>query len=89
MIAIIGLCIAAGLLVIGVLAIVIAGARAIVIGDHDFKRLGMIFVPVIAYVISWAIMSSFVKAAIMTMFVMLALMAVAICLTGLRSTFNI
>ncbi|HYW35382.1 MAG TPA: hypothetical protein VE868_08250 [Balneolaceae bacterium] len=87
--AIIGLCIAGGLLAIGILAIIVAGIRGMFNGEQNYKKIGMIFVPIIVYIISYFISNALVKAAIITMFVMLALMALAILLTGARSTFNL
>lgn len=77
-----------GLLALGVLFMLGAGIRSLTLGKQDFKRIGMMAVPVVVFGISYAVFGEFAKSAIFTATVMLGAMVLSIALTGLRGTFN-
>lgn len=89
MYSIIGLSIAGGLLAIGIVAILISGARGMFTGQTDFKKIGMFLVPFVVYGIAYVMTNDYAEAGIATMLFMMATMALAILLTGARSTFNL
>lgn len=86
---IIGLCIAGGLLAIGILAIVISGIRGLILGTQDWKKIGMLILPFLVFGIAFFMTDNYTEAAIATMILMMGLMALTILATGFRSTFNI
>ncbi len=88
MYSVIGLWIAAGLLIIAAVAIVISGIRGVINGNQDYKKIGSILVPFIIFAISYLIWGTWIEAGIITMFCMMALMIVAIAFTGIRGAFN-
>ncbi len=88
MISVIGLWIAAGLLGIAILAIVFSGVRGIVNGNLDLKKIGVMLLPVIIWIVVLLITASWIKAGLLTMLIMLALMIIAIFLTGARGVFT-
>ncbi|MTI87049.1 MAG: hypothetical protein FH748_03675 [Balneolaceae bacterium] len=77
------------LIVLGVVAMVIAGVRSLTQGKSDTKRIGMMAVPFVIFAISYAVLGEFAKSGVLTAVVMMAIMIVAIALTGLRGTFKI
>ncbi len=89
MYSIIGLCIAGGLLAIGIVAILISGVRGMFNGTTDFKKIGMFLVPFVVYAVAYGLTQDVSEAGIATMLFMMATMALAILLTGTRSTFNL
>lgn len=89
MYSIIGLCIAGGLLVIGILAIVVSGIRGMINGKQDFKKIGMFLLPFIVYAIAYVLTQDYAEAGVATMLFMMATMALGILLTGARTTFNL
>ena len=89
MYSIIGLAIAGGLLVIGIVAIVISGIRGLTTGKQNFKKIGMFLVPFIAFGIAFLLTDTFAEAGIATMLFMMLLMALSILATGTRTTFNL
>jgi hypothetical protein len=75
---------------LGVLAMIIAGIRAAFRGEEQgLEKVGMALVPPIAYGIGYAISRGWVDAAIIAVFIMLALSVLALLLTGIRTTFNL
>ncbi|MGK7369457.1 MAG: hypothetical protein ACNS64_04520 [Candidatus Halalkalibacterium sp. M3_1C_030] len=89
MYSIIGLGIAAGLIGLGVLAIIVAGARSLKNGKVDFKKIVTFLVPFAVYGVAFGITGSFNEAGIATMIFMIGAMILFIVLTGFRSTFNL
>lgn len=89
MYSIIGLGIAAGLLGLGIIAIIVAGARSIKNGKQDFKKVITFLVPFAVYGVAFGITGSFNEAGIATMLFMMAAMVLFILLSGFRSTFNL
>ncbi len=79
---------AAGLIALGVITMLFAGVRSLVLGKQDFKKIGMMAVPFIIFAISYGVAGEVAKGAVMTATVMMALMVGAIVLTGLRGTFK-
>jgi uncharacterized membrane protein YobD (UPF0266 family) len=88
MFSIVGLSIAGGLLAIGILAIVISGVRGMAVGKTDLRKIGMILVPVIVFVVAYLLTNNFAEAGMATTLFLIALMAIAILFTGLKSTFT-
>ncbi len=89
MYSIIGLGIAAGLIGLGIIAIIVAGARSIKNGKQDFKKIITFLVPFAVYGVAFGITGSFNEAGIATMIFMMAAMILFIVLSGFRSTFNL
>lgn len=88
MYSIIGLSIAGGLLAIGIVAILISGARGMAVGKTDYKKIGMFLVPFIVFIVAYLLTNSIAEAGIATMLFMIAIMAIMILFTGFRSTFT-
>lgn len=88
MYSVVGLGIAAGLIGLGLLAIVVAGARSLKNGKQDLKKIVTFIVPFAVYGIAYGITGSFNEAGIATMIFMMGAMVLLIVLTGFRSTFN-
>ncbi|XWN35953.1 MAG: hypothetical protein ROO71_08280 [Balneola sp.] len=80
----------AGLMIVGgILAMIISGIRSLTQGKQDFKRIGLMMIPVIVFVITYFTLGQdFAKAGVMTAGVMMAGMILTILLTGLRGTFK-
>lgn len=89
MYSIIGLGIAAGLIGLGVLAILVAGVRSLKNGKQDYKKIITFVVPFAVYGVAFGITGSFNEAGIATMIFMIGAMMLFIVLTGFRSTFNL
>ncbi len=89
MYSIIGLGIAAGLIGLGVIAILVAGVRSLKNGKQDFKKIITFLVPFAVFGVAFGITGSFNEAGIATMIFMMGAMILFIVLTGFRSTFNI
>lgn len=89
MYSVIGIGIAAGLVVIGVIAIAVSGVRSLKNGKQDLKKVVTFVIPFVVFGIAYAISGSPNDAGIATMLFMMAAMALLIVLTGFRSTFNL
>lgn len=89
MYSIIGLCIAGGLLLIGLLAMVVSGARGLINGKQDFKKIGMFLLPFLAYGVAYVLTQDYSEAGVATMLFMIGIMALTIIATGARTTFNL
>jgi hypothetical protein len=89
MYSVIGLGIAAGLLGLGIIAIIVAGARSIKNGKQDFKKIITFLVPFAVYGVAFGITGSFNEAGIATMLFMMVAMLLFMLLSGFRSTFNL
>lgn len=72
------------LVVLGVLFMVLAAIRSMTMGKQDVKRIGLMAVPVIAFVISYLILGDLVEAAIGATGIMMGLLGVAIVVSGVR-----
>jgi hypothetical protein len=89
MYSIIGLGIAAGMIGLGILAILAAGVKSIKNGNQDLKKIVTFLVPFAVAGISFGITGSINEAGIATMIFMILAMLILIVLSGFRSTFNI
>lgn len=89
MYSIIGLWIAAGLLALGLIAIVFSGFRGLITGKQDFKKIGMVLLPFLVYIVAYLMTQDYTEAGIATMLFMLGMMALTILVTGARTTFNL
>ena len=80
----------AGLMIVaGVISMILSGIKGIAQGKQDFKRIGMMLIPVVVFAITYfALGQDFVKAGVMTAGVMMGGMILTIFLTGLRGTFK-
>jgi hypothetical protein len=77
------------MIVVGVLAMIFSGIKGLAQEKQDFKRIGMMLIPVIVFAITFfALGQDFAKAGVMTAGVMMAFMVGTILLTGLRGTFK-
>lgn len=79
---------ALGLVLIGVIGIFISGIRNVINGNSDFKRVGIMAVPVVIFVVTYFAIGTFVQAGVATMLVMIGVMLLSIVVTGTRGTFN-
>ncbi|MEP1152002.1 MAG: hypothetical protein JXR20_08385 [Balneola sp.] len=80
----------AGLMIVaGVISMILSGIKGIAQGKQDFKRIGMMLIPVVVFVITYfALGQDLTKAGVMTAGVMMGGMILTIFLTGLRGTFK-
>lgn len=80
----------AGLMIVaGVISMILSGIKGIAQGKQDFKRIGMMLIPVVVFAITYFVLGQdFVKAGVMTAGVMMGGMILTIFLTGLRGTFK-
>lgn len=77
------------LIVVGILAMIISGIKGLAQGKQDFKRIGLMIVPFLAFTIAYFAMDQdLVKAAVMTLAIMMGSMALGIVVTGLKGTFK-
>ncbi len=78
----------AGLLMVGgIVAMIISGIKSVVQGKQDFKRIGIMMIPVLVFAVSYFVFErDEVIAAVMTAGVMMAGMALGIVFTGLKGT---
>ena len=79
---------ALALIGIGVLGMLVSGARAIIDGRSELKKVSIMALPVIVFVISYFTMGTFDQAGIATLVLMMGLMVISIVLTGTRGTFK-
>ena len=79
---------ALGLVVLGLLTMLGAGVRSMILGNQDYKKIGMMAIPFVLFGISYAATGEFAKAGVLTATIMMAVMIAAIVLTGLRGTFK-
>lgn len=89
MYSVIGLGIAAGLIGLGLIAIMVAGVKSLKNGKQDLKKIITFIVPFAVYGIAFGITGDFNEAGIATMIFMIAAMLLLIVLTGFRTTFNL
>lgn len=79
---------ALGLVVIGIIGILVSGVRNLMHGKSDFKRIAVMVVPVIVFVLSFVLLGTFAQAGVATMLFMIAIMVLSILVTGTRGTLN-
>lgn len=79
---------ALALIGIGVLGMLVSGVRSVIDGRSEFKKVSIMAVPVIVFVISYLTMGTFDQAGIATLVLMIGLMIISIVLTGTRGTFK-
>lgn len=79
---------ALGLIGLGLLTMLGAGIRSLVLGNQDYKKIGMMAIPFVLFGISYAVSGEVAKAGVLTAALMMASMIAAIVLTGLRGTFK-
>lgn len=89
MYSIIGLGIAAGMIGLGLLAILVAGVKSIKNGNQDLKKIVTFLIPFAVAGIAFGITGSVNEAGIATMIFMMGAMLILMLLTGFRSTFNL
>jgi hypothetical protein len=77
-----------GLMGIGVLGIAVSGIRNVINGKSEFKRVTVMLVPVLVFVLSYVSMGTFDQAGIATLVFMMSIMIVGILFTGTRGTFK-
>ena len=77
---------ALGLIAIGVVGIVVSGIRNVINGKSEFKRITVMLVPVVVFVVSYFAMGTFDQAGVATMSFMVVVMLIAILITGTRGT---
>jgi len=85
----VGLWLAFGLVILGVLGILISGIRSIIQGKQDLRKIITMIIPFVVFAITYGIYSDIAKAGISTMVIMMGLMVLGIVLSGLRGTFNV
>jgi hypothetical protein len=78
-----------GLLIIGVIAILVAGIRNVSLGKSSPKRVIVMIVPFVIFGIAYAATGSIDQGGIATMMVLMAAMILAIAFTGLKGTFKL
>lgn len=79
---------AMGLIGIGIIGIAISGIRNVINGKSDFKRVGIMLVPILIFVISYVTLGTFNQAGVATMVFMMGIMLIGILVTGTRGTFK-
>ncbi len=89
MASVIGIGIALGLVGIGVIAMLVAGAKSLATGKQNLKKIFTFLVPVAVFGIAFGMTGDAADAGIATMLFLIAAMALLIVLTGFRSTFNL
>lgn len=85
----IGLGIAGALITIGAVAILISGAKSLINGNQDLRKILSFLVPFAVFGIAYGITGNLTEAGVATMIFMMGAMALMILFTGFRSTFNI
>jgi hypothetical protein len=73
---------------IGVLMILIFGAKNLMTGKHEIQKLITMVVPFVLFGVTFGVMGYAASAAMATLLIMIGLLALFILVTGLRSTFK-
>lgn len=76
------------ILAIGLLLMVIFGARNIFSGKYEWSKIGIIVSPIVLFIILLAIIGNATRAGLAAMLLMVAILAVIVAVLGLRSTFK-
>lgn len=78
-----------GLLALGILGIIAAGIKSLSQGKQDFKRIAIMAIPVVLFIISYFVFGGDMpRAVVFTAGLMMGAMILAIAFTGLRGTFK-
>lgn len=77
------------MILVAIGAVIFAGARNIQNGKSEPKKLGILSIPFVIFLLSWVITGDSQQAGVVTMIVMMVLMIVTISYTGLKGTFNL
>lgn len=81
-----------GLIGLGILATIVSGIKSMSQGKQDIKRIAIMAVPVVIFVISYFVFAGseipYAKAGVMTTAIMMGIMVVSVVFTGLRGTFK-
>lgn len=85
----IGLGIAGALLTIGAVAILISGAKSLINGNQELRKIISFLVPFAVFGIAYGMTGNLTEAGVATMIFMMGAMALLIVLSGFRTTFNI
>lgn len=75
-----------GLVVIGVIAILIAGVRNVMMGKSSIKKVSVMVVPFLVFAATYLGTGSVDQSGIATMVIMMGAMLLAIAVTGLKAT---
>lgn len=78
-----------GLIVIGVIAILVAGVRNVTLGKSSPKKVIVMVVPVVVFVVAYLATGSLNEGGIATMMIMMGAMILAIAFTGLKGTLKL
>jgi len=73
---------------VGVLMILVFGAKNLMSGKHEVQKLVTMVVPFVLFGVTFAVMGYATPAAMATLLIMLGLLVLFILVTGLRSTFK-
>jgi len=76
------------LIAISAVLVLVSGAKNIANGKSDFKKIGILSVPFVIFVISYVVAGGADIAGVVTMVAMMLLMIVMIAFTGLKGTFK-
>lgn len=76
------------LIAIAVVLVLVSGAKNIASGKTDFKKIGVLSVPFVIFVISFVVSGGADVAGVVTMVIMMLLMVLTIAFTGLKGTFK-
>lgn len=89
MTSVVALWITFGLLGLAILVIIISGIRGMFNGNIDGKKIVVMLIPVVIFIIAFLVTGgAWIQAGIVTMLIMLALMVLAIFITGARGAFS-
>jgi len=76
------------LIAISAVLVLVSGAKNISNGKSDFKKIGILSVPFVIFLISLVVAGGADVAGVVTMVAMMLLMIVMIAFTGLKGTFK-
>jgi len=76
------------LIAISAVLVLVSGAKNISNGKSDFKKIGILSVPFVIFLISLVVAGGADIAGVVTMVAMILLMIVMIAFTGLKGTFK-
>src|SRR5699024_10409629 len=85
----VGLWLAFGLVILGVLGILISGIRSIIQGKQDLRKSITMIIPFVVFAITYGIYSDIAKAGISTMVIMMGVMVLGTVLSRLRGALNV
>lgn len=82
----IGIGIAIALIGIGVIGMILSGLRAVINGKSDFKRIVIMLLPLLIFIITYFSMGDANRAGMATLSIMVILMVLSILISGTRGT---